>query len=63
MVVVVVVDRRHIALNFYELVSRKGINFLNVSSQRSTVLVSLFSSQSLQHDFFLTKMRPEINNW
>ena len=29
-----------IATNFYELVCRKGISFLNVSSQRSTVLVS-----------------------
>jgi len=38
-------DLRTIASNFYELVCRKGINFLNVSSQRSTVLVSLFSSQ------------------
>jgi len=38
-------DLRPIALNFYELVCRKGINFLNVSIQRSTVLVSLFSNQ------------------
>jgi len=35
---VCVCDLLPIASNFYELVCRKGINFLNISSQRSTVL-------------------------
>jgi len=54
-------DLRPIASNFYELVCRKGINFLNVSIQRSTVLVSLFSNQhSTLNKLLLLLLNEEI---